>query len=379
MDKNDKKYIQILSKETEIPMHIKTQANMAYSKILAASRESIQVKEHTTKRLFYRNRFAILAAAFVMVFGTTAFAAVRYWGLSDFFAVSGKEIPKEAIPLIETDVQQDALQNDLIHFKVREAICDNKAVYVVIEARPANTEQYLLVPMDAYYTDPVLTLGLDADDGETISQYAARNNKQMLYVNASLSNNGTYITHSADFTTEEDGTVAFILKGDNISSIDDMTLTCDTTVYPIDLNGKNGEATKGSFDFKLSNKSTEEKVSYQQANPTIVENTGVIVDKIEICKSELGVYTELTFHIAPDATKDQIELAKSGLWFEYLDKEGNRWESGLSGIGTIEEINDGVFVQKNNFNNRAIPDTITIRAYDCWEKDRYGTVILYKV
>jgi hypothetical protein len=67
--------------------------------------------------------------------------------------------------------------------------------------------------MDACYDDhPTGNMGINAENGETLFEYAAKNYKQMLSVNPHLSNNGENIMFSADFTTEEDGTVVFILK-----------------------------------------------------------------------------------------------------------------------------------------------------------------------
>lgn len=378
MGKNEKKYIQILTKKTELPMLIRSYADEAYSIILAGESEKIKEKQPDTTRKLHKKRFVLLVAVAVLIFGTTAYAAVRNWRLTDFFTKGGKELPNQATALIETEVVQDSAESDLVNFKIREAVCDNQTIYVVLEARPVNPEKYLLLAIDAYYNDPAENMGISTEKGKSLAEYAAENNKQMLHVSPYLSNNGTGILFSADYTTEEDGTVVFILKGENISNLENMTLTCNTTVNTIDMDGKYGEAINNSFDFKLSNKSSEETECYQQADPTVVENTGVIVDKIDLSKTELGVYTELTFHIVPDATKEQITLAKDGLWFEYLDEDGNVWESGLSGIGLVDEIKDGVFVQKNNFKDMELPEDITVRAYNCWEKTRYGMITTNK-
>lgn len=372
MDRNEKKYIEILSKEAEIPGKVKKQANQAYSIILSGLNEKTGAKELSNRKSYHKKRYILLAAAIILSFGTTVFAAARHWGLSDFFARYGNTLPQQAAPLIETVVQQNSNENTLINFKVREAVCDNQRIYVVLEAKPVHPDNYLLIAMDACYDDPAANMGIETKKGETLKDYARETGRQMLYVSPSLSNNGTYILSSADYTTEEDGTVVFILKGDNISATDNLTLTCNTTVNTIDMEGNYGEAVKASFDFQLTNKSSEKSECYQPMSTDTVEDTGVVVDKIEVSKTELGIYTELTYHAVSEGS------VKDGLWFEYLDDNGKVWEHGLAGVGSVEEISDGIYVQKNDFTERELPEAITIRGFDCWEKTRFGSVTLNK-
>lgn len=377
MKKRERNYIHIFTQNFELPLQVKRQADLAYS-LIKTNNVTSDVKEFSPKNYHYKKRVVLFAAVLTLVIGTTAYASIRHWGLNDFFAKSGKELTEEASTLIEKDVVQTNTETDLVNFKVREAICDIETICVVLEAKPVNSDQYLLLALDASYKDPVTNMGIEAKDGKTIVEYARETNREMLSVNPSLRNNGEYLPCSADYTTEEDGTVVFILKVANTNKAETITLSCNTAVYPIDLNGNAGETIKDSFDFQLYNKSTEVINVYQMTNPTTVEDAGVIVDKIEISSTELGLYTELTFHIAPEASNDMIALANDGLWFEYLDESGVTWQSGLSGIGSIDEVSDGVFVQKNNFSLQDLPDTITVRAFDCWSKTRFGEVTLNK-
>ncbi len=378
LNNRDRKYIHIFSQDTQVPMQVKKQANMAYS-LIKTNKATADITELSPKNYHYKKRVVLFAAILTLVIGTSAYASIKHWGLNDFFAKSGKELTEQASTLIDKNVVQENIESTLVNFKVREAICDNETISVVLEAKPVASDKYLLLALDASYKDPVSNMGIEAKDGETIVEYARETNREMLSVNPSLRNNGEYLPCSADYTTEEDGTVVFILKVANTNKAENITLTCNTVVYPIDLNGNMGETIKDSFDFQLYNKSTEVINMYQMSNPTTVEDAGVIVDKIEISSTELGLYTELTFHIAPEASNDMITLANDGLWFEYLEESGdNTWQSGLSGIGSIEEISNGVFVQKNNFSLRDLPDTITVRAFDCWNKTRFGEVTLNK-
>lgn len=378
MKRRESKYIQILSTEAKVPADVQKKADIAYSIIQAKSKEIEYAGRFRKANIYNKKRIALLIAALSLLFASTAFAAIKHMGLADFFAKSGKQLPGQASSMIETNIKQDKTNNNLVSFNVREAICDNQTITAVIEAIPVAPDKYLLIATDTRFDDSVSNMGIETENNVTLVEYAAAENKQLLHVSPSLSYNGTNIMQSVDYTTENDGTVVFIIKGDNILELDNISLTCDITVYPIDYDGNYGEIIKDSFDFILTNKSTQVTANYKPIVAEKVKDTGVIVDKIILKKTELGIYTELTFHLSPDATEDQIALAKSGLWFEYLDDSGNVWESGLSSIGEIEQINESVFVQKNDFMDRMLPDVITVRAYDCWEKTRFGTVTFNK-
>lgn len=377
MDNYDKLIKQVLSENTVVPIKVKNQVNTAYSKVLSC-KENENIREFIIMRKKHKKRLILLTAILTLVLGTTALASIKYWGLNDFFAKTGKQLPQQASSLIETNIAQDNVQNDLVHFKVREAICDNKSIYIVIEAKPVNPEKYLLLTMDTRYDDPTTNMGIETKNGETLNNYAKETNRQMLYVNPSLYDKETYLSYSADYTTEEDGTVVYILKSDNVTLSKKLTITCNTIVNTIDSEGNYGEPIKDSFDFQLTNKSTEVVVYYKPDTSDVVNNTGVIVDSIKLSKTELGLYSELTFHIASYATKETLKLIEEALWFEYLDESGNVWDSGLSGIGSINKISDNIFVQKNNFSAQELPGSVTIRGFDCMNKTRLGSVTLKK-
>ncbi len=374
----DDKYKNIMLEDSNVPDVVRVQAKAVFTKILSEENKKIGEKEFITMRKFHKKRFVLVFATILMIFSTTAFATVRILGLPDFFARTGNELTNEAEKLVQTNIEQEADDIANVDFKVREAVCDQQKIYVVLEAKPVNAERYLLLTMDAYINDPVANLGITTGKSGTIAEYAAENKKEMLYVNAGLSNNGTYIPGSVDFTTEEDGTLVIMYKLDNTFNNKNLKITCDTSVSTVDQAGQYGETIKGSFDFNLTDESSESTVSYNQTEALSVDDTGVIVDKIELSKTELGIYTELTFHLAPNATPEQINLAKDGLWFEYLDAEGNRWEGGLDGSDTIEKMDNGIFVQKNSFITIEVPDKIVVRGFNCWDKTRFGSITLEK-
>jgi hypothetical protein len=137
---------------------------------------------------------------------------------------------------------------------------------------------------------------------------------------------------------------------------------------------------RASLPFTLKSASAGDVNVYKQQQPSIVEGTGVRVERVELKRTALDIYAELYYTIDPSATKEEKALAADGLWFEYLDADGNRLADGLRGTGSIEETGDGGFVQKTSLASiETLPSSVTVRAFDCWEKARYGSITLDKI
>ena len=76
------------------------------------------------------------------------------------------------------------------------------------------------------------------------------------------------------------------------------------------------------------------------------------------------------------ALPEKYRLTDDGLWFEYLDENGDIIGSGALGGGSIGPINESTLRNRQTDSLAAmdaLPDTVTLRAYNCWTKERYET------
>lgn len=323
---------------------------------------------------------ALLIAACILLFATTAYAAATHFGVLAFFQKSGKQVPKEAQSLIETNVPQRTADTEYVKFSVREAVCDSGQFYVVVEARPTDAKKYLLMGTDVCPDDPVSNEGI-TDAAGSFRELAKRDGKQMLNINAMIRQNETPVDGSMDYVLETDGTFVMMLSGKMEGGTGPQTLECDTVVAPYDENGELAAADmrRASFPFTLTSAPADDAAVYMQETPAVVKDTGVVVETVKLTQSKLETWAELTFSIDTSATKEEKALAADGLWFEYIDQNGKRLADGLAGSGSVENLGGGRFVQKTSLAAmNGLPDTITVRAYDCWDKTRYGTAILKK-
>ena len=332
---------------------------------------------HTIKRSKLR---AVLIAACILLLATTAYAAAVHFGVVSFFERRGKQLPDNAAGMVETTVPQKTPDNALITFSVREAVYSAEQFYVVVEARPVNPDQYLLLCMDAMPDDPAGNMGIPDTDA-TLKELAAQQGKTLLQVGAGIFLGERYVMDTADYLTEADGTVVMMLSGKGAGNEGKQQFTCKTSVIPYDAEARPliDNEKKNSFPFTLEAPALNDPVLYRQQQPAVVEGAGVTVERVEWKETPLEIYAELYFKIDPSATVEQKAVASDSLWFEYLDANGNRLADGVTGIGSIEQVGDGEFVQKTSLAAmETLPDSITVRAFDCWEKTRFGSITLDK-
>ncbi len=323
-------------------------------------------------------RRAVLIAACILLVATTAYAAAVRFGVASFFERRGKQLPDNAAGMVETAVPQKTPDNALVTFSVREAVYSGEQFYVVVEARPTKADDFLLLCMDAMPDDPAGNMGIPDTDA-TLKELAAQQGKTLLHVGAGVFLGERYVMDTADFLTEADGTVVMMLSGKGAGNAGKQQFTCKTSVIPYDAECRMlmDEEKKNSFPFTLEAPALDDPVIYRQQQPAVVEGTGVTVERVECKETVLEIYAELYFKIDPSATAEQRALALDELWFEYLDANGNRLADGITGIGSIEQVGDGRFVQKTSLAAMdTLPASITVRAYDFSEKTRFGSVTL---
>lgn len=340
--------------------------------------EEREVMKHTTIK--HSKRRAVLIAACILLLATTAYAAAVRFGVATFFERRGKELPDNAAGMVETAVPQKTPDNALVAFSVREAVYTAEHFYVVLEARPTNPDKYLLLCMDTMPDDSAGNMGIKGTDA-TLKELAAQQGKQLLHVGAGIYLGEHFVMDTADFLTETDGTVVMMLSGTGAGDPGTQQFICKTSVIPYDAEGKRlfDEEQENSFPFTLQAPAFTNSAVYRQQQPTVVEGTGVTVERVEWKATALEIYAELYFKIDPSATEEQKALANDRLWFEYLDENGNRLADGVTGVGDIELIGDGEFVQKNSLAAMdTLPASITVRAFDFMEETYFGSVTLQK-
>lgn len=318
-----------------------------------------------------------LVVGFVLLLmSTIAIAAAAKWGVLDFLTErsgGGAPLPETA-GFVETDIAQRGGHTDCATIALREAVYDGNAVYMVLEAKPTS-DDILLIGPDAMPDDRMVNFGTQFTEQDgTLSDYAVAHNKSRL-VWLSLGDRATQegldgVVDAVDYLLEEDGTLVFMVKGTVAEKAAELpiSLVCVTTEQIEQTYQKQS----ASLDFTLTKTPDSERAASAQS--AVFADCGVEVTQVALSRSPIATYVRIAFSVID---REAFAQKGDGLWFEFLDENDKRIEGGAIGMGSVEQVAEGEYVQTDSLAAmETLPDSVTLRAYNCWTKERYDTATI---
>ena len=340
---------------------------------------------------------AAIAVAACLIISTAAFAAANHWGLFDFLnqGQSDSAPLPEAIEILATEPPQEGGTGELADFQLREAVYDGEYAYLVVDVTPR--QELLLIGPSYGLEDPMRLMTGDSANSLTIGEYAEQNDLQMAYVTISsaLDALGEEFIHSIDCHWEEDGTLRLTLTctvSEQEGSAFASTLQCSVTPlipaaseedailygYYEENADEPTYASTGYVTDEENQQETELAFTLDDANRhnTLASSQsaeypscGVRVDSVRLTASPMALYYEIHFTVTDEAAYAATE---DGVWFEFLDANGNALPDGATRGAEVQPQADGSLVQSGSLAAREeLPETVTLRAYNCWTQERY--------
>lgn len=306
-----------------------------------------------------------IALGACLLLAAVGLAAASHLGLLDFVNnLADVNILPDATDLVQTNVPQIGGETEYATFSLREAIYDGEYAYMLFDVKPKEGVLLLGVDSDPAYSMQDLTR---EESGLTIEAYAAANNLRMIYTNI-----GTGLEDvSLDFRMREDGTLEYGIRGEAVPELSQETLKMKVVciAYPADYTNFDADVRRGELVFSLQK--AETLAAGASASMAEFPSCGVRVESIELRATAMGLYYELYYTVTDQAALDSVE---DGLWFEFLDESGQRMGGGATGRDSVR-MYEGGYLQKGSLGAvKEIPDSLTLRAYNAWEKQRYETV-----
>ncbi len=340
---------------------------------------------------------AAIAVAACLIISTAAFAAANHWGLFDFLnqGQSDSAPLPEAIEILATEPPQEGGTGELAGFQLREAVYDGEYAYLVVDVTPR--QELLLIGPSYGLEDPMRLMTGDSANSLTIGEYAEQNDLQMAYVTISsaLDALGEEFIRSIDCHWEEDGTLVLMLTctvSEQEGSAFASTLQCSVTPlipaaskedailygYYEENADEPTYASTGYVTDEENQQETELAFTLDDANRhnTLASSQsaeypscGVRVDSVRLTASPMALYYEIHFTVTDEAAYAATE---DGVWFEFLDANGNALPDGATRGAEVQPQADGSLVQSGSLAAREeLPETVTLRAYNCWTQERY--------
>lgn len=342
---------------------------------------------------------ALACALMLALLGGVALAAANRAGLLDFIGrYQGAYIPEDAAQYVEAG---DNFDTDVATVALREVYYDGRSLRLVADVTPSDPKT-LLAGVDSMagdsWEDLTRLVGAETDEGDerTIAD-AFREMGYTAAYNVNLSSDawarqeengesGSIVEATQDFVLGEDGTLTVFSSFEFTKDEPERDINL-ILIYSRMQTDESGNLTdereqpplKCLYPLHLTAAEKEESGVYVSAAPADFESIGVRVDRLTVTVKPLELYYTI------EGTITDAELYKKtddGLLFEFIDPEkqtdepwGQRLSDGLNGAGG-GVFPDGKerFLCEGTLGANELRDVYTLRAYECWNKQRFDTL-----
>lgn len=361
-------------------MNRRLQEEMADVRVSPALRGRTLLALRGKERIMKRKWTVALAAALLAVLlCAAALAAAGRWGMLDFIGrYQHAYIPQDAGDYVQSDVA--AFAQDGLAVNVRELYYDGRTARMTVDV---SAEDALLLGEDTQMDDAWGGLtGQESDTRTVLDVWHERGEARVLRVGLHTADiEQGAADASLDWVLGEDGVLTWYIEQryDDDRPAREVTLTVTATPYA------DPEAGEESLDWdrravleKTLTLTAESGTDVcESAEPAVYADAGVRVDcvRIEVKPQELLATVEFT--VIDEAA---FAATDGGLWFEFIDPQSGETEysaqrltDGLSGSSSVADLGGGRYVQTQTLAKNELRDIYTLRAYNCWEKNRYET------
>lgn len=347
---------------------------------------------------------ALAAALITVATCAVALAAAGRAGMLDFISrYSNSYIPEDAAAYVQTDVA--TVEQEGVVVSVRESYYDGRTLRLTVDITPRN-EKMLLVGVDSCVDDSwqdMITMdhtGMDAGDTRAVlDAYHQGGYDQMFRTNvfteeAEQGRGGG----SLDFVLDpEDGTMTYYLEQQFEENKPEREVVLHVSLTPYD----DPEAGEESLNENKRVTATQRMTltaatlaaggqaadgivanTYVSVGPVDYESIGVRVDRVLIEVMPQEIYYTIDGTVTD---RELYEKTDDGLFFEFIDPNSTAeayWEQRLmeglsagSGMSPLDgDLDTAVhYQQTGTLGRNELHDAYTLRAYECWEKQRFDT------
>ena len=362
----------------------------------------------------------VMACALIgVMLVTVALAVANHTGVLDFIKRYDVTLPENATDYVQTDVA--SAESDGLHAAVREAIYDGRRLRMVVDLS-MDGEKPLLTAMDCALNDPWTFLNRTAANTEALTvldAYRVDGYTELYYLSTSISDGAeedTMNSYSGDFTLQEDGTLTCYYEICFMDDLPQRSLTFSVQALPyVEVDGEtqpdSGANGDSAADNASGNAAVEEEIGmkldrdhpcakvdvsfdltateiteerYVSDAPVEYESIGVRVDQVTMTVKPLEIDYVISYTITDP---EKYAVTDEGLWFEFIDPNSTeteysaqRLKAGLTAMDTAGNADlTQVQEQDGSLALSEKADTYTMRAYECWNKQRFETHEIHMV
>lgn len=319
----------------------------------ASERTSNMGKYENKSKSVSRRRLIALALAACLVFSLAVTAyALNLFGIREMFRTQYRELPEAADPYIQHHTEATAAQDEW-SARVTESLCDTGKILTTVTV--SGGDKYILVPTDAMPGDSVGFIGIEGD--QTLSEYAAAQGKELLFVGATLRHNehlGVFM-ESQKFVNTSDREMNILVESSRNGKAGGDAIC---KIYARDEAGNRLDL---EVPFTLEQIPAENERIYVPVDPDAIP--GMIMGEATVKETPLGLSIRWKETITDqEAANNVMKTEIEGVTY----REGG---------GVLED--DGNWSFQISMGEGTIGDTMTVHFYD-WDKQPIGDITFVK-
>ena len=326
--------------------------------------------------------FALVAVLAVAV----ALAVANRAELLDYMnASSNAQIPYDAASYIKQGTESG--EGNTFSLNVREKFYDGRTLRLTVDVT-AKAPKTLLYGLDFFPEDSwqdLITLTYDgvdpSDERSILDVYHENGYEQMMRIRLNVLSQAEddFANTTQEVVLNEDGTLTFFYVKE--FETDEPTREIKLSASAKKVMEKDGKTESGDAEtveaaFTVEKENSDEETAVS-AEPVEYESIGVRVDKVTMTTGPLEINYAIEYTVV-DAEK--FKKTDDGLWFEFIDPNSmetepyaQRLKDGFSRTGEVAPVDETHFRQTGMLSLDEKADTYTLRAYECWEKQRFDT------
>lgn len=328
----------------------------------------------------------------VLLIGAAAIAAVSRAGILDFAGrYANTFVPEDAQNYVQTDVV--TMENELVTVHLRELYYDGRISRMTVDVRPKDPQTMLLgfdmSPEDNWQNMTRINANWDETDQRTaIDVFRDGGYKEVYSTSSHLrTQDNQSLGGNSDYHLSEEGTLTLYSQVEYRDDQPEREVRLEVYLTPYSQ-PLASNSLKPEDRIVMEMPFTLRQASYQNETYVSTEakeypGAGVRVDEIRLEVRAQEIHAAVHYTIIDRETYDALE---NGLWFEFINPESTaempfeqRLQGGLTGSGSIgptdgKDIETAVhFCQTETLGRNELHDTYTLRAYECWDKQRFET------
>ena len=349
------------------------------AKTLYAMRGSEERRPKMKRKFSAALVFALAAVLAVAV----ALAVANRKGVLDFLSYSEATLPENAADYVQTDVA--AGEQDGLHAVVREVVYDGHRLWATVDIN-MDGEKPLLTGFDYGLDDEEKWAWLRHDESETddrsiLEVYREEGYTDAYYIVANAYDESDDMgTYSGEVHLQDDGTLTFYESIAFEQEKAEREITVSVRAFKFEE--KDGEmvvsqnpSAEMKLRFTAKASAVDDEETIVSVEPVEYESIGVRVDRVTMTAKPLEMDYAIEYTVV-DAEK--FAQTDDGLWFEFIDPNSTetepyaqRLKDGFSSRGEVALVDDTHYRQTGTLSLDEKADSYTLRAYECWEKQRF--------